>query len=371
MSFKPYTDEEVGPVLDTLVHDSDLLAMMAGWSFPRLSRFLPVVARSMFTGAVRRRTRGITTIRAFQEVIAEYARQLIESSITRFEVHGLDALDPHRSYVYISNHRDIAGDSMLLNYALYLAGRNTVRIAVGDNLVQRSFATDIMKLNKSFFINRSGNSPRQVYNSLAAVSAFIRESLVDGESIWIAQAEGRAKDAYDRTDDAVLKMLHLADRRTDIRTSLNALNIVPMSLSYEFDPCDVAKARELTIRAAEGRYVKAPGEDLKSLVSGLTGFKGRVTLRLGEVFRATADKASEIAAELDAEIVRGLELFPINYHAAQKLDPDFEPGTPPTAAEVMACEARFAACDGAWRDRLIEMYANPVRNRERALSQTR
>ena len=165
--------------------------------------------------------------------------RIIRETTDGFEYSGIESLVPDQSYIFVGNHRDIAGDSMLLDYALYVSGFDTVRIAVGDNLVQVASATDLMKLNKSFFIKRSEEGPKKVYAALLQSSRYIHQSLKDGHSIWIAQSEGRAKDGMDITDPAIIKMFALAERKTDFSELIQRLNIVPTSISYEYDPCDV------------------------------------------------------------------------------------------------------------------------------------
>ena len=158
---------------------------------------------------------------------------------------------------------------MLLDYALYESGFDTVRIAVGDNLVQVGFATDLMKLNKSFFIRRSEEGAKKVYAALLQSSQYIHHSLRNGHSIWIAQSEGRAKDGMDITDPAIIKMFALAERKADFDNLIERLNIVPLAISYEYDSCDIAKALELQVTEQEGVYEKPEGEDLANLARGL------------------------------------------------------------------------------------------------------
>jgi hypothetical protein len=212
-AMKPYRDEEVSGVIARLITDVELIDFLARYDSPLLSKLVPGPVRLLARRRIRNLLGDVTTIRSFQEVVAQYVRRIVDETMTSFEFRGVDELDHGRAHVFVSNHRDIAGDSMLVNYALYQTGLDTVRIAVGDNLVQRQFATDIMKLNKSFFINRTEHNPRKVYAALLDSSSYIHESIHQDQSIWIAQAEGRAKDGVDRTDPAVIKMLALARRK--------------------------------------------------------------------------------------------------------------------------------------------------------------
>ena len=243
---RPYNNDEVEEALSTLVSDRELTEFVAHWFAPRLSRVLPGLLPKLVSLYLQREFKGVQSIAEFQDVMARYANKLVREGSTEFSFEGFDSLEPDGAYLFVSNHRDIAGDSMLLDYALYLSGLNTVRIAIGDNLVQRAFATSLMRLNKGFFIKRSLEGPRKTYAALQQSSRYIRHSLSDGQSIWIAQREGRSKDGLDRTDPAIIKMFVLADRKQPLRDAVDRLNIVPLSISYEFDPCDVMKAHELS-----------------------------------------------------------------------------------------------------------------------------
>ena len=358
----PYTDQDVELVLTELTKNRALLSILGRWIYPRAATFAPGLMSRIVQRQLRQRFRGIDTIAGFQMVIRDYVERLVTSTISELEVIGLDSLDPNEGYLFLSNHRDIAGDSMLLNLALHRAGLNTVFIAVGDNLIEQVFATDLMRLNKSFFINRTGENPRQVYRDLATSSSFIQDSIVDGHSIWLAQSEGRAKDAIDVTDESVLKMLQLSDRKMPLTQKVQQLNIVPLCLSYEFDPLDVHKASELAAVATAGEYHKQPGEDLMNLAKGLSGAKGRVQLKFGERLTGNFESIEALAEAIDDQIVRGTRLYPINFWAAKQVDADFEH---PALNEIASDQAgffeqRLAGCPEAYRAFWLQNYANPV-----------
>jgi hypothetical protein len=281
----------------------------------------------------------------------------------------------------VGNHRDIAGDSFLVNIALWSSDRPTVRIAVGDNLVQKDFATALMKLNKSFFIKRSEEGARKVYTALMECSQFISESISDGHSVWIAQSEGRAKDGMDVTDPAIIKMFALSKRKQPLGETISKLNLVPVSIAYEYDPCDYLKAKELYIVATEGSYEKPSGEDLLSLVKGLGEFKGRVCLRFGRPLAGTFQTAEEIANAVDRQVLDNYQLFIINYWALRELA-----GTQGVSERFLDTwqaleqsvnfqqtdefEARYQGCPVEWRTKWLEMYANPVVNKYLSKSNT-
>lgn len=374
----PYADADVADTLAGLIEDEELLQFLAAWRLPRLNRLFPGLTQRLVQRRLRGQIVGVRDIEGFQNLMSHYARRLVQDTMTFLRYEGVDAL-PDGSCLFVGNHRDIAADSMCLNYALYYSGRSTVRIAVGDNLIQRSFATDLMRLNKSFFIQRNVPGAKRQYAALLGSSRFIHESLDAGESVWIAQSEGRAKDGLDVTDPAIIKMFTLADRRAELGALLRRLRVVPVSIAYEYDPCDVLKARELTLREAEGDYEKPAGEDLRSLALGLAGHKGRVVLRVGSPLDDDFASPEAAALEIDRQVLGLYQLFPVNYLAlealaamtgaenfadAQKTVSDagyFHP----TAEDRAAFAARIEACPPEYRRRWLESYANPIVNKLR------
>ena len=358
----PYRDDQVSEVLEGLVSDPALLKLMGQWAMPRLMLVWPALVTSVIRWQLRRQMKPANSIAGFQSIVRGFVEDLVRKTIDDFDVSGIDQLDPSCGYLFLSNHRDIAGDSMLLNLALHRAGLPTVFIAVGDNLVEQRFATDLMRLNKSFFINRTGENPREVYRDLVASSSFIQSQITEGASVWLAQSEGRAKNAIDQTDESVLKMLQLSDRKMPLPDKVKALKIIPMCLSYEFDPLDVHKALELRCIQETGGYEKTAGEDLRSLALGLSGHKGRVALKLGQPLEGEFQNLESIAKAVDAQILSQTVLYPINHWAAQKLQPDLCAGV---AAEVSAelakkFEQRLSQCPAEDQSYWLEIYANPA-----------
>jgi hypothetical protein len=233
-----------------------------------------------------------------------------------------------------------------------------------------------MRLNKSFIVHRSLSGRREKLAAFQLLSAYINHSILqDGESIWIAQAEGRAKDGDDRTDSAILKMFHMSRKDEPFAEVINSLQLIPVSISYEYDPCDQAKARELFIRESSGSYQKAPGEDDQSIALGITGYKGRVHIHFGQPLKQCPDDSKQLASEMDRQILSGYRLFPVHYLAYamhSERDPEL---AVPDAAELFPAEElakargewqrRLDACPPEQRPQLIRQYANPVRNQYR------
>ena len=359
----PYRDDEVSGVLEALVSDPALLKLMGQWGMPRMMSMAPALVTSVIRWRLRRQMQSAKSIAEFQAIVRGFVEDLVTRTIDEFRVTGLDQLDPSRGYLFLSNHRDIAGDSMLLNLALHRAGLGTVFIAVGDNLVEQRFATDLMRLNKSFFINRTGANPREVYRDLVASSSFIQTQISEGASVWLAQSEGRAKDAIDQTDESVLKMLQLSDRKMALPEKVKALKIIPMCLSYEFDPLDLHKARELRCIEETGGYEKTPGEDLRSLALGLSGHKGRVELKLGQPLEGDFEDLEALAKAVDDQILSQTVLYPINHWAAKKLHPDLRDSPFAEVSKLLSdkFEQRLSSCPPEDQPYWLQIYANPAR----------
>ena len=365
-SIRPYNDDEVPEVLRRIIEHPDLAQAAAKLVMPNeLQRTL---LGSWATRMIlRRKTKGLKTVRACQDVIAHYFNKLIQETSMGVTVSGLDNLDPNRRYLFTSNHRDIVLDSGLLNYYIHQAGHETCRMAVGDNLLTHELAADLMKLNKSFVVERGARGTRQGYRILTRTSQYIRHSLREGVSVWIAQREGRAKDGWDRTDPALLKMLALAYRDADdsLNTMVAESNIVPVAISYELDPCAVAKARELHIVATEGSYAKSMEEDVESIITGLIGQKGRIHLNIGEPIHGEFGSPQELSDHIDRGVVGGLRVFPTHVRAAELMeDTDLERSiVAPEERAMQIFSGELEDLPQEHRDNWLVQYANVIRNR--------
>lgn len=364
---RPYQDDEVAEVLARLALDAELLDALTRYRLPRLSRFMPRLSRVLASIAIRREVRGVTGVHDFQMRIASYMQRMIRTSTDTFEVEGLESLDPDRAYLFIGNHRDISLDPAFVNYALYLAGRDTVRIAIGDNLLKKPYVNDLMRLNKSFIVPRSARGKRAMLAAYQNLSAYIRHSILeDNHSIWMAQREGRAKDGIDRTDPAIIKMLTMArrgrERQASIGEAIAELRLVPVSISYEYDPCDLQKARELHAMQTSGNYEKSEFEDISSIVAGITGHKGRVQLTFGTPLTADFDDPETVAAEIDRQVLSGYHLFPSHFLALEALGeaPDLLDLSEVSDADRARFQARLQQVPDDLRDFWLAQYANPV-----------
>lgn len=367
---RPYMDHEVENVLERLSRDSELLNALTRFKLPRMAKWAPPLARSLASHAIRREVKGVNTVRDFQMRIAGYMDRMIRTSTDAFDVSGLDKLDPDSAYFFIGNHRDISLDPAFVNYALYQAKRDTVRIAIGDNLLKKPYVTDLMRLNKSFIVPRSARGKRAMLAAYQQLSAYIRHSItVDQHSIWMAQREGRAKNGIDHTDPAIIKMLTMAKRNAErdmiFGEAVAELKLVPVSISYEYDPCDVQKAQELHDIATQGSYVKSEYEDIRSIVAGITGDKGRVQLRFGTPVGSDMATPDEVAAEIDRQVIGGYRLFPSHYLALEALGeaPELVARKAITRQDRERFKNRLASVPEALRPYWLLQYANPVKHK--------
>src|SRR6056300_387891 len=268
---RPYRDEEVSEVLFNILHDNEFIGAITQYQFPRASKWIGFLLQPVVKQILAARIGDISSVKEFQQLVEAYMAKMINRTTTKLSCSGIEKLDHDESYLFISNHRDIAMDPAFVNWMLYHNEMQTVRIAIGDNLLRKPYASDLMRLNKSFIVKR-GVQGRERLTVLNQLSQYIDYSIVGGHSIWIAQRSGRSKDGDDRTDPALLKMLHIGQRKArSFAEQAKRLNIVPVSISYELDPCDAMKATELAAMAEQGEYKKGEFEDIQSIVRGITG----------------------------------------------------------------------------------------------------
>ena len=374
---RPYQDEEIRPVIDRLLDDREFLQSIAGFYAPRLSRFFPGPLRLVARRKLLQQVAGVHDIKTMQDVIAIYMDKMIEDTTTSLTHSGLDRLDPDRSYLFISNHRDITMDPAFVNYMLYHAGLDTLQIAIGDNLLKKPFVTDLMRLNKSFIVKRSLKG-RELLQSLMLLSQYIHHCIATKQNVWIAQREGRAKDGNDQTDPALLKMLAMGRRDLNLGESLKQLHIVPVAISYEYDACDLLKAEELYQIATTGSFTKTDKSDIHSIVTGMIGFKGRVHIGFGSELDIQCDDPDEIALQIDRQVREHYRLQDSNYLAFDMLRDkgwlpegceDIRPGNHNVGAESREFfQQRLAAVRPELHQTLLLSYANPLINAMRAES---
>lgn len=378
-NIRPYNDDEVVAVLQRLSTDPDFLNVILRYRYPALANSLGWLLRPLVAWRLRKEIAGISNIADLQARVAPYVEQSVRKATDGISFTGIDNLDPDGVHLYLANHRDIVMDPAYVNYALYQAGIATPRLAIGDNLLQKPFISDLMRLNKSFIVPRSVTGRREKLEAFQQLSSYINHSMLnEHSSVWIAQAEGRAKDGDDRTDSAILKMLHMSQRQLDFVPAIARLNLTPVAISYEYDPCDLDKARELYILATTGSYEKQPGEDDASIAKGITGYKGRVHVHFDAPLTSGFADARELANRVDHLIWQDYRLFPVNYlawHQWNKRDTSLSvPAVEDvfSAAEVESARTfwlqRLQQCPAEHQPYLVMQYANPLQNQYRSLA---
>ncbi len=356
---RPYRDDEIPAHIELLLKDPSFIPKLCQFKIPRMYRICPPLIAAVIRTVIRRTAKRIRSQDDLHRIVAEYVKKIVDTSTLGFTYSGVENLPLNEPVLLISNHRDIALDSIFVNYALWLSDRPRTQIAVGENLFTQGFETEFMRINGSFIVKRSAESARKLYMAMNKTSRYIRQTLESGSSIWIAQREGRSKDGNDQTDPAILKMFMLAYRKElDALTEwLDTVNLVPVAITYELDPCAPLKARELSIREAMGHYTKADDEDFRSIARGLNGQKGHVHVGFGHRIHGEFQDAETLATEIDHQISELLQPYPTFREAArllqdramkldlpQQLKDEFEK----QLSEVAESEQRF----------LLQQYAN-------------
>lgn len=365
---RPYGPGEVRPAVESLLHDRQFMTMLRGF-IPLPKPLIRFIIRALFIG--------VDTPLDFQlrymKHVVRYVLRKCSDGCT-FSGHPLPAKSQHHTFV--SNHRDIVLDSAILDLKLVEAKYDTtVEIAIGDNLLIYPWIRTLVKINKAFTVKR-GLSPRQLLESSMLMSRYIHHAVKEkGENIWIAQREGRAKDSDDRTQDSVLKMLSYGGDLAD-------LNIVPLTISYEYDPCDYLKAKEFQLKRDNPAYKKTKQDDLENMKTGIMGYKGRIHYECAPCINTWLDDLrtlpkteffGEVAKRMDKEIHAGYKLFPCNYIALDMLESGKVYESHYTAADVerfskyldgQLAKINIPNKDDAFlRQCMLTMYANPARNK--------
>ena len=373
---RPFYDQEVPAVLARLLADDEFVEAMAKLKFGGCYSAFSSLFRPVVRWFLARQLSSVRTVDQFQVIVKRYMDEMVESATSGFTVSGLDLLDPEKPYLFMSNHRDITLDPAFVNYALYHNGHETVRIAIGDNLLTKPFVSDLMRINKSFIVKRSAKGPRQILAAYKALSGYIRHSIdEDNNPIWIAQREGRAKDGNDRTEPAIIKMLAMSQDKANESFSdyINMLHIVPVSISYELDPCDGAKARELYQTRQSGKYEKGEHEDVASIALGISGQKGAVHVAFGRPLQGEFNDADSVAEAIDQQVITNYKLHPTNYFAYKQLHGELPAlnaerfsidGNAGLQRREQQFQARISALPEAHREVALGIYANIIHQKQ-------
>lgn len=365
---RPYYEDEI-PAAMQRIADCEAFPLLASYVFPDES-----------LEEARKILKSYTTIREFQhDAMRRVNEQVISRSISGFSYSGIERLDPNKRYLFVSNHRDIVLDSCLLQYVLVMSGFETTEITFGANLMMNPVVVDIGRSNKMFRVERPGCGIKEFYRASNHLSEYIRYAITEKkESVWIAQHNGRTKNGIDVTDQGIIKMFCMSEPQDKIK-ALADLNIVPVSISYEWEPCDVLKALEL-YESQYTAYIKKPGEDLNSILTGILQPKGRVHIELCEPLSFAELAAFErmtnneyhksVAKLLDRRINTAYRLYPNSYIAHDLLYGNTKYRTMYTDEQYHAFVKhlsildRYDTCDHErLRDIFIGIYSNPIDNK--------
>lgn len=373
---RPYNDSEVKHVLGRLLRSDEFLTSIARFRRPGLNKALPNISKKLVKQSLKKKLTGIESVYDLQKAIGGYVEKILASTTTGLKVVGLNEIPQNTPHLFISNHRDIVMDPALIGYLLRNSVHGTVQIAIGDNLLKKKYISDLMRLNKSFIVKRSVQGREKLLAS-KQLSQYISHSIETGSNVWIAQREGRAKNGIDKTDPALLKMLHLGNRdaveKKTFQESIDNLHIIPVAISYEYDPCAEMKARELFEIDKNGTFEKDENSDVLSIASGLNGDKGNIHLTFGTEIRAADDDPANVANQIDEQIIKNYSLHPSNYIAYEMLqleDPSIGPELKDLVENLedidqkrVEFKEKYAQVEEELKPYFIQMYANSVINK--------
>lgn len=367
---RPFDPEELPAAFERLLSDAQFQQVL-GYLYPGVP-----------LEAIKTKMMACKTNLEFQLAFCYgFLKDLMAKASKGFDMN-VEAVDVTKRYTFVSNHRDIVLDSALLDVLLYDAGFNTTcEIAIGDNLLSLPWVKDLVRLNKSFIVQRS-LSPREFLMASKKMAEYMHYVVGEkNDNIWIAQREGRAKDSNDRTQPSILKMMAMGGEGSPV-DRLRQLHIVPLAISYEYDPCDFLKAAEFQLKRDVPGWKKTALDDVNSMRTGIMGYKGKVHYHCAPCIDGFLDNLSPdipktkvfdvIAEHIDKEIFRNYRLYPSNYIALDMLEGNEAHAGRYTAEDKAAFEkylqGQIARIDipnkdeAFLRERMLTMYANPARN---------
>jgi len=364
---RPYNNDEISEKINLVLNDP---------VFDKVLEYL--FKKPQVIEKTRRQLRKVTTVEQLQSTFVKHLVELIIHSTTKgLTCSGLEYLDKSKAYLFISNHRDIILDAAFLNYLIHTNGMNTTQIAIGDNLLIYDWIIHAVKLNRAFVVKRNIGS-RELFEASKKLSYYIRGSIVENNtSVWIAQREGRTKDGDDKTQLALLKMLNMSNHKS-LAEGFGELTIVPLSISYEIEPCGICKVDEL-IKREMGGYEKTKEDDLLNMEQGIFKPKGRVHFSFGKPILSSFlqqnnhlpvnDFIQELAIRIDHRIHQYYKLWPYNYVAYELMYGAGEFVDQYTAGDVVEFRNMLEEVkekvkinpEEAAR-KFIKMYARPVEN---------
>ncbi len=306
----------------------------------------------------------VSTYDDFQRLITAgvFLPTIMRNSMTGFTYSGEEHLNKKTPYLFISNHRDIVLDCALLDYALLQAKLPICEMAIGDNLLVNQFTTDMFKLNGGVTVKRNLPIREQYKESLRLSRYFVELIREEKQSIWVAQKSGRSKDGIDTTNSAIIKMLYLSYKDSGVSFSelIKSVNIVPVAISYQYDPNDINKGREEYSKRLHGTYTKKKYEDLVNMLRGLRRFKGDVHLHFGKPLKDDYETPVDVANEIDRQIHIGYHLHDTNYFAYDLLQGPTRFTNKYKNLNTKQFLNRYKDLNEELRKRILRSYANPV-----------
>lgn len=374
-AIRPFEPEELPEVFERLLGNAQFAQVVA------------YVFKDMPYDMLAQKMRACKTNLDFQVAFCyPFIKGLLQKASLGCDIN-VDAIDMEKRYTFVSNHRDIVLDSALLDVMLIEAGcKTTCEIAIGDNLLSLPWVKDLVRINKSFIVERSV-SLRQMLLSSKRLSDYMHLVIAQKhDNVWIAQREGRAKDSNDRTQESIIKMMVMGGEGSLVER-LKGLHIVPLAISYEYDPCDFLKAQEFQLKRDIADWKKGPMDDVVSMQTGIMGYKGHIHYEAAPCIDAwldtldpdmpKADFFKAVATHIDEEVFRRYRLYPSNYVALDELEGTTAHADRYTAEQKAQFDGYIAQQmakiqlpnkDEAFlRERLLTMYANPARNQEQLL----
>ncbi len=366
-----YSDNQVPSKIKELESNLEFFNYLSNLFFPKVNKFIPRGAQFFVKKKFIKMFSHCKTIEEFQTSLAPLVQKMILNTTDGFTFSGIENLTD-KPTLYIGNHRDISLDAAFLNYLLYIKNLSTVRIAIGDNLLDGDFAETLMRLNKSFIVHREIKGVKETLRKLSKLSAYINYSLQkENESIWIAQKEGRANDGNDFTDEGVLKMLYLDQRKTSsLDNWIKAVNLTPVVISYEYDPLDTVKAKGWDYQKSWSTE-KINKDNLVQMASGIFEYKGRVHLHICEPISQKVDNTKDLSDLIQKEIITNYHIWPSTYTAASLLSEKQKSSfvsnpVSQNSEEVRKFKERFMSLEGKDLDEFLMIYARPLHNKEKA-----
>ncbi len=368
---RPYEGKEFTDALARLLANKNLVTVFRRQAWPAFPEFFAPVVDTLCHWYLKFLLRNVKTSDELHALILERLISfVVKSTMSEFTSTGSEDLEAGKHYLFISNHRDIAMDPVVADYMLLKRGFPSFQTAFGDNLLTSREVSDAIRINKAFIVQR-GLEPLAQLKSSMTLSRYIRETIYNKDSIWIAQREGRAKDGDDKTNPAIIKMFALCNRQTGLTFTqyINSLNIIPVAVSYEFDPCDRLKAREAARRMEKSLknevYEKRKNEDFISIVLGIQNKKGRVHVAFGKpLYSEEWKNAKEVAQAIDDFILTHYKLWPCNYVAYDIMHNSDKYVKNYTKEYRDKFMARFRRIPQTTLPYLLGAYAKPVENAE-------